>query len=73
MKTEENHTCFSIFFSIFILISRLKLSDKEEENLPDAPDGERMATILMRAAKTTKIQKKVSQQHVFLVCEIFFV
>ena len=47
MKTVENHTCFSIFFSILILIQRLKLSDKEERNLPDAPDGERMATFLM--------------------------
>ena len=47
LKTAENHTCFSIFFSILLPTQRLKLSDKQEQNLPDAPCGERMETVLM--------------------------
>ena len=40
LKTVENHLRFSIFFfSILILTQRLKLSDKEKQNVPDAPDG----------------------------------
>ena len=48
MQTVVNHTCIIIFFSILMLIQRLKLSDKEEQNLPDAPEGERMATMFER-------------------------
>ena len=47
MNTVESHTCFNIFDSILIPFQRLKLSGKQEQNFPDAPDGEQMATMLM--------------------------
>ena len=48
IKTVENQTCFNIFLTSLIPIQRLKLSDQEEPNFPDARGGERMAAMLMR-------------------------
>ena len=63
MNTVGNQTSFNIFFTTLIPIQRLKLSDKEAQNLPDAPGGERTATMLMSEAakKPTNIEQKKSE------------
>ena len=71
-EKDENGRESDMFQHFLAHFDSNSMCDKEEQNVPDAPDGERTATMLTScAAKTFQNLAKNSPQHVVGVCGFF--